>query len=139
MNVDYPQGQYLRPTLNGQGLEVSPFNSAAVSIYWTIITCMYVLHLTDLCAPFSVLHTSDLPTVELSVSAMAFFSFCLSKKSPSTVGETRLSSSVLKCTVSEFRVREAVLETVEQLTIVSIDKEAVVDKIFSSAVLVIPW
>jgi hypothetical protein len=36
-------------------------------------------------------------------------------------------------------VRDAVLETVEQLTIVSIDKEAVVDKIFSSAVLIIPW
>jgi hypothetical protein len=89
VNVDYPQGQYLRPTLSGQGIEVSPFNSAAVSIYWTIITCMYVLHLTDVCVPFSVLHTSDVPTVELSVSAMAYFSSCLLKKSPSTVGEPK--------------------------------------------------
>jgi hypothetical protein len=41
VNAEYPQGQYLRPTLSGQGLEVSPFYSACISIYWTIITCTY--------------------------------------------------------------------------------------------------
>ena len=35
---DYPEGAYLRPTLLGDDEEVSPYQSIALSIYYTIIT-----------------------------------------------------------------------------------------------------
>lgn len=38
VNENYPQGEYLRPTVSHFGVEVSPFNSIPNSIYWVITT-----------------------------------------------------------------------------------------------------
>ena len=49
VSADYPKGEFMRPNIDGIGTSVSPFKSALVGIYWTIITCKYarphVLHL----------------------------------------------------------------------------------------------
>lgn len=42
INADYPDGAYLRVTLDGTGLEISPFTSIPDSIYYVIITCTTV-------------------------------------------------------------------------------------------------
>jgi len=42
VNHQYPEGQYIRPTADRQGTEVSPFYSAPVSMYWVIATCTTV-------------------------------------------------------------------------------------------------
>ena len=39
VSADYPRGEFLRPNIDGIGSSVSPFKSACVGIYWTIITC----------------------------------------------------------------------------------------------------
>ena len=36
---DYPNGAFLRPTLNHHGVEISPFYSISTSFYWVIVTC----------------------------------------------------------------------------------------------------
>lgn len=38
VTADFPSGAYLRTTMNGQGLEVSPFVSVPTSIYWVVTT-----------------------------------------------------------------------------------------------------
>lgn len=38
INEDFPAGAYLRPTFNGEGLEISPFTSVPTSMYWVLIT-----------------------------------------------------------------------------------------------------
>jgi hypothetical protein len=39
VSADYPKGEFMRPNIDGIGTSVSPFKSALVGIYWTIITC----------------------------------------------------------------------------------------------------
>ena len=34
----YPEGEYLRPTVSAYGLEVSPFNSIPTAFYWVLTT-----------------------------------------------------------------------------------------------------
>ena len=39
VTADFPQGQYLRKSLNGYDIEVSPFKSIPTAMYYVIITC----------------------------------------------------------------------------------------------------
>lgn len=39
VSADYPRGEFMRPNIDGVGSSVSPFKSACVGIYWTIVTC----------------------------------------------------------------------------------------------------
>lgn len=36
---EYPNGEYLRATISGEGLEVSPYVSIPTSMYWVMTTC----------------------------------------------------------------------------------------------------
>ena len=39
VTIDHPQGAYLRPTINHDSLEVSPYYSIGTSFYWVVVTC----------------------------------------------------------------------------------------------------
>ena len=41
VSADFPKGEFMRPNIDGIGTSVSPFKSALVGMYWTIITCKY--------------------------------------------------------------------------------------------------
>ena len=38
VTADYPDGEYLRASVNGVGIEVSPFLSIPTSMYWVVTT-----------------------------------------------------------------------------------------------------
>jgi hypothetical protein len=38
VTADYPEGVYLRPTINQASLEISPFTSISASMYWAVVT-----------------------------------------------------------------------------------------------------
>jgi hypothetical protein len=38
VTADYPDGVYLRPTINQASLEISPFTSVSAAMYWAVVT-----------------------------------------------------------------------------------------------------
>ena len=43
VSEDFPRGEFMRRNIDGIGTSVSPFKSAGVGMYWTIVTCTYAI------------------------------------------------------------------------------------------------
>lgn len=72
VNSDYPLGQYLRLNLEQNGLQVSPYRSACVGIYWTIITCTLLTVRTSLSRPCCFILYNINNTIRGVISYLSF-------------------------------------------------------------------